>query len=74
MSIMDIAVTPREAGPSESSGGAAHERYRTVELDLEGRYMRSCKLEYPARLKTVSVAQLAFTTPQQLASGERRLT
>ncbi len=71
MSTMDIAVALREAGPSGSSGGGIDARYRTVELDLEGRYMRSSKLEYPARLKTVSVAQLAFTTHEQLASGER---
>lgn len=71
MSMLGIAVAPGEAGPSEFSGGALHERYRTVELDLEGRYMRSSKLEYPARLKTASVAQLAFTTPEQLTIGER---
>ena len=71
MSMLDIAVSPLEAELSEFGGGATDERYRTIEVDLDGRFMRSTKQEYPARLKAASVAQLAFTTPEQLTIGER---
>lgn len=71
MSMLDIAVSPLEAELSEFGVRATHERYRTIEVDLGGRYMRSTEQEFPARLKAASVAQLVFTTPEQLANGER---
>ncbi len=71
MSILDIAVLTQQADVNVFDAGIIHERYRTIELDLDGRYMRSTKQEYPARLKTASVAQLVFTTPEPLTNGER---
>lgn len=71
MSMLDIAVTPLETELSEFGAGVTYERFRTIEVDLDGRFMRSTKQEFPARLKAASVAQLAFTTSEQLSVGER---
>lgn len=71
MSLLDISDSHDERLLTEFRAAAAHERRRTVQLDLDGRYMRSSKLEYPAKLKAVSVAHLVFDTNEQLEVGER---
>ena len=71
MSLLDISDSHDERVPTEFRAAAADERRRTVQLDLDGRYMRSSKLEYPAKLKAVSVAHLVFDTTEALEVGER---
>ena len=71
MSLLDISDSHDERLLMEFRAAAADERRRTVQLDLDGRYMRSSKLEYPAKLKAVSVAHLVFDTNEQLEVGER---
>ncbi len=71
MSLLDISDSHDERLLTEFRAETADERHRTVQLDLDGRYMRSSKFEYPAKLKAVSVAHLVFDTNEQLEVGER---
>jgi PilZ domain len=45
--------------------------YPRYALDLPGRFMRADKLDYPCRLKDISVAGAAMTTPTILTVGEK---
>lgn len=54
------------------AGQDAEERRRNprFELSLPGRFMRADKLDYPCRLKDISVDGAALTTPTKVAVGE----
>ncbi len=45
-------------------------RYPRYQLNLPGRFMRTDKLDYPCRLKDISVVGAAMTTPATLTVGE----
>jgi PilZ domain len=45
--------------------------YPRVPLSLPGRFMRADKLDYPCRLKDISVVGAAFSTPTALTVGEK---
>jgi hypothetical protein len=45
-------------------------RYPRYELSLPGRFMRADKLDYPCRLKDISVVGAAMATPATLTVGE----
>jgi len=47
------------------------ERHRTVELALQGRFMRPDKSEYPAKLVDISVAHMSLTSPILVDVGEK---
>ena len=47
------------------------ERHRTIELALQGRFMRRDKSEYPAKLIEISVAHMSLTSPVVVAPQEK---
>jgi hypothetical protein len=51
-------------------GAAERRSYPRYPLDLPGRFMRADKLDYPCRLKDISVVGAAMTTPALLSVGE----
>lgn len=50
---------------------AERRSYPRYVLDLPGRFMRADKLDYPCRLKDISVVGAAMTTPTILTVGEK---
>jgi hypothetical protein len=61
----------RPRGPAAASSELADERrYPRFPLSLPGRFMRADKLDYPCRLKDISVIGAAMTTPTRLVVGE----
>jgi PilZ domain len=68
----------RSSAPSQPLGpeGSEHKgpdrrRYPRFALSLPGRFMRPDKLDYPCRLKDISVGGAAFITPTQPLVGEK---
>lgn len=68
----------RSSAPSQPLGPEASEhkgpdrrRYPRFALSLPGRFMRPDKLDYPCRLKDISVGGAAFVTPTQPTVGEK---
>ena len=68
----------RSSAPSQPHGpeGSEHKgpdrrRYPRFALSLPGRFMRPDKLDYPCRLKDISVGGAAFITPAQPLVGEK---
>jgi PilZ domain len=68
----------RSSAPSQPFGpeGSEHKgpdrrRYPRFALSLPGRFMRPDKLDYPCRLKDISVGGAAFITPTLPAVGEK---
>jgi len=63
---------PFRPGVPESAGQTAPDRrrYPRYQLSLPGRFMRTDKLDYPCRLKDISVVGAAMTTPATLTVGE----
>jgi hypothetical protein len=68
----------RSSAPSQPLGpeGSEHKgpdrrRYPRFTLSLPGRFMRPDKLDYPCRLKDISVGGAAFVTATQPAVGEK---
>jgi hypothetical protein len=57
--------------PDPAGHAAPDQRhYPRYELSLPGRFMRADKLDYPCRLKDISVVGAAMATPATLAVGE----
>lgn len=68
----------RSSAPSQPFGpepsehrGPDRRRYPRFALSLPGRFMRPDKLDYPCRLKDISVGGAAFITPTQPTVGEK---
>jgi hypothetical protein len=68
----------RSSAPSQPFGpeGSEHKgpdrrRYPRFALNLPGRFMRPDKLDYPCRLKDISVGGAALITPTQPTVGEK---
>ena len=67
----------RSSAPSQPLGAEALEhkgpdrRYPRFALNLPGRFMRPDKLDYPCKLKDISVGGAAFITPTQPTVGEK---
>jgi hypothetical protein len=68
----------RSSAPSQPLGPEASEhkgpdrrRYPRFALNLPGRFMRPDKLDYPCKLKDISVGGAAFITPTQPTVGEK---
>lgn len=68
----------RSSAPSQPFGpepsehkGPDRRRYPRFALSLPGRFMRPDKLDYPCRLKDISVGGAAFITATQPAVGEK---
>lgn len=64
-------LRPLAAASSPRPEGAERRSYPRYALDLPGRFMRADKLDYPCRLRDISVAGAAMTTPAILTVGER---
>lgn len=60
------------ANAHDQSGQGAPDRRRNprYQLSLPGRFMRADKLDYPCRLKDISVDGVALTSPTIMAVGE----
>jgi hypothetical protein len=70
MSIRSSA--PLRPFTADAGLNAAERRsYPRYALDLPGRFMRSDKLDYPCRLKDISIVGAAMTTPAILTVGEK---
>ncbi len=69
MSRSSAPLRPRGPDP-EGSGIADQRRYPRYAVSLPGRFMRSDKLDYPCRLKDISVVEAEMTTSTVLLVGE----
>ena len=71
MTALQSQLTHRPASLLRMPALDYGERYRTVELALQGRFMRPDKSEYPAKLVRISVAEMQLTSPVLLAPKEK---
>jgi len=69
MSRSSAPLRPRGSAAA-SSALADERRYPRFPLNLPGRFMRADKLDYPCRLKDISVIGAALTTSTRLIVGE----
>ncbi len=68
---MSSSAPIRPHRPDLSGAGTADQRrYPRFSLSLPGRFMRADKLDYPCRLKDISVIGAAMTSSTALAVGE----
>ena len=69
---MSRSSAPQFTSAHDPLGQSAPDRRRNprYQLSLPGRFMRADKLDYPCRLKDISVDGAALTTPAILAVGE----
>jgi len=69
---MSRSSAPQYSSAHDPLGQGAPDRRRNVryQLSLPGRFMRADKLDYPCRLKDISVDGAALTTPTILHVGE----
>lgn len=69
---MSRSSAPQFSRALDPAGQSAPDRRRNprYQLSLPGRFMRADKLDYPCRLKDISVDGAALTTPTILSVGE----
>jgi len=70
---MSRSLTPFQlSGPDPAGARLAEEsHYPRYQISLPGRFMRADKLDYPCRLKDISIIEAAMTTSTALIAGER---
>jgi hypothetical protein len=70
--MLRSSASSQPFGPEGSEHkGPDRRRYPRFALSLPGRFMRPDKLDYPCRLKDISVGGAAFITPTQPTVGEK---
>ncbi|MBU1209764.1 MAG: PilZ domain-containing protein [Alphaproteobacteria bacterium] len=71
MTALQAQVTRRPSSQLRMPDVDFGDRHRTVELALQGRFMRTDKSEYPAKMIRISVAEMQMTSPVLLAPKEK---